>query len=117
MRGNFRARVDATAPEAWAVCDRCNFLYNHKDLHWQFEYRGLQLQNIRLLVCDRCLDVPFPFNQPIIVPPDPEPVLDARPAFWSQQVAQGSTQNVDLLLSTEDDDPLLTEDDKYISGS
>ena len=45
-----RAKVDASNPRAFGVCDRCGFLYNHKDLRWQYDYRGRSLQNLRILV-------------------------------------------------------------------
>lgn len=73
-----RARVDPSSPRAFAVCDRCNFLFNHEDLEWQYEWRGDKLQNIRLLVCSKCLDVPFELNRPLHLPPDPVPISDAR---------------------------------------
>lgn len=112
-----RATVDPTNPQLWGTCDRCGVLYNYVQLSWQYEYRGLALQNIKLLVCPTCLDVPFPFNQPIIVPPDPEPIQNPRPAFWQQEENQNSYQPIDLLLSTEENDPLETENNELISGN
>lgn len=35
--------------------------------------------NTRLLVCEKCYDVPFILNKPMQLPADPEPVVDARP--------------------------------------
>ncbi len=112
-----RATVDPTNPQLWGVCDRCGILQNYDTLSWQHEYRGLALQNIKLLVCPRCLDVPFPFNQPIIVPPDPDPIKDPRPAFWQVEEGSPSTQPVDLLISTEDDDPITTNKNQPLSGN
>lgn len=112
-----RATVNPAAPEPWGTCDRCGVMVNYYTLSWQFEYRGLALQNIRLLVCPRCLDIPFPFNQPIIVPPDPEPVQDPRPAFWAQEEGQNQ-QPVDIdiqnVLATQGLGFILTEDGKEI---
>lgn len=84
LGSNPRARVDTKHPEAFAVCDRCAFMYNHKDLQWQYEWRGNQLANIHWLVCKSCLDKPFENNRPIRLPPDPTPVLNARPPQWDQ---------------------------------
>ena len=85
-----RARVNPSSPEAFAVCDRCNFWYNHVDLQWQTEWRGDKLQNIRILVCQRCLDVPFELNRPLHLPPDPPPVRDARPEnFYVDEAGAG----------------------------
>lgn len=74
-----KARVDPQAPRAFGVCDRCSAWFNLVDLRYQHEWRGRKLTNIRLRVCDRCMDVPFIFNRPIIYPPDPTPVDDPRP--------------------------------------
>lgn len=52
---------------------------NHVNGHWQHEWRGPRLANIRVFVCDRCLDKPFIFNKPIIYPPDPVPIKYAFP--------------------------------------
>ncbi len=80
------AYTDPEAPEAYATCDRCGFLYNHSDLSFQWEWRGNQLTNIRLLVCRRtCYDEPFIFNKPIILPPDPVPIDDPRPGWYAIQ--------------------------------
>lgn len=74
-----KARVDPSKPQAFGVCDRCSFLYNRVDLTWQFDWRGNSLQNIRLLVCCKCLDKPFELQRPLKLPPDPEVIRDARP--------------------------------------
>ena len=66
-------------PEAFGVCDRCGFWFNLIDLKYQHEWRGPRLMNIRLRVCNKCMDVPFIFAKPIIYPPDPVPVRDPRP--------------------------------------
>lgn len=73
-----RAKVNASNPRAFAICDRCGFLYNHKDLRWQYDYRGRNLANLRILVCDTCFDDPQPQLKPRILPPDPMPILNAR---------------------------------------
>lgn len=77
-----RARVSASNPAAFAVCDRCGVWYNHNQLNWQFQFAGLRLQNLKLLVCDRCLDVPQPQLKARILPPDPVPIMNARPEFF-----------------------------------
>lgn len=78
MRATGRASVSTTNPRAFGICDRCGFLYNHHELQWQFDYRGAALINIRLLVCDTCLDVPQNQLRNIIVPADPTPIMNAR---------------------------------------
>lgn len=79
MRPTGRARVSVSNPQAHAICDRCGFRYNHIDLKWQFEWRGPKLQNIRRLVCQRCLDKPQENIRTIILPPDPVSIQNARP--------------------------------------
>lgn len=73
-----RARTSAKKPQAHAICDRCNFRYNFVDLIAQMEWRGPTLQNIRILVCRRCLDIPQEQNRSINLPSDPEPIVGAR---------------------------------------
>lgn len=74
------ARVDPRRPSAFAICDRCGQRYLHADLKWQMEWQGVQLQNKRILVCRRkCYDEPNPQLRAYAVPPDPLPVLNARP--------------------------------------
>jgi len=36
--------------------------------------------NIEIFVDNGCLDKPFNFNRPIVVPPDPIPIINPRPA-------------------------------------
>lgn len=78
MRPHGRASVSTTNPRAFGICDRCGFLYNHKELQWQFDYRGAALMNLRILVCDNCLDVPQNQLRNIIIPADPTPIMNAR---------------------------------------
>lgn len=73
-----RARTSAKNPRAHAICDRCGFRYNHEDLKWQYEYRGPTLQNIRILVCRTCLDIPQENVRTISLPADPVPIMQPR---------------------------------------
>lgn len=77
-RPHGRAQVDPDNPRAWATCDRCSMLYNLNRLHWQSQWAGHSLINLRLLVCDTCLDVPAQFLRTPVLPPDPPPVFNAR---------------------------------------
>lgn len=80
-RPHGRARVNPSAPRAFAACDRCGFLVNHADLRWAHDWVGPRLQNKRFLVCDRCLDVPQEQSRTIILPPDPLPIQNPRPNY------------------------------------
>jgi hypothetical protein len=85
-----RARTSATNPQAHAICDRCGFRYNHVDLRWQYDWRGASLQNIRLLVCNTCYDVPQEQLRAIVVPADPVPIVNPR--IQNFAVAESNTR-------------------------
>ena len=80
-----RARVDASNPRAFAICDRCSFTYNHYQLSWQYDWAGASLINKRLLVCDTCNDVPQEQLRAIIVPADPVPIINPRTPDYATQ--------------------------------
>lgn len=80
-----RAYADMRRPQPWGFCDRCGFRYFHSDLRFQYDWRGNQMQNLRILVDHRCEDEPQPQLRPIIVGPDPYPVLDPRPGFQAYE--------------------------------
>lgn len=70
-----RARTSAKNPQAFAVCQRCGIWYNRVDLQFQWEWRGAQLQNLYILVCRECLDVPQEQLRAITLPADPVPIF------------------------------------------
>lgn len=74
-----RTRIDSRNPSASGQCDRCGFLYNHSHLRWQMDYSGAGIYNKRILVCEKCYDTPQQQLKVIVIPPDPLPVLNARP--------------------------------------
>lgn len=78
MRPHGRAKVSARNPRAFAICDRCGFLYNHVNLQWQYDWAGASLINKRILVCDECNDVPQQQLRAIVVPADPVPIQNPR---------------------------------------
>lgn len=98
-----RAYADISKPLPWAVCDRCGFRYMHYNLNWQYDWRGNQLQNLRILVDHHCEDVPFEQNRPIIIGPDPVPVRDPRPGYAASQ--QGFTPVFTPLEIVSDEPP------------
>jgi len=73
-----RARTNARNPQAHAICDRCGFRYNHVDLRWQYDWRGASMQNLKVLVCNTCYDMPQEQLRAIVVPADPTPIINAR---------------------------------------
>ena len=88
-----RATVNPDAPSAWATCDRCGLNYNLRALNWQYDWRGATLQNLRLLVCGRCLDEPSPWLRSVVLPPDPAPIFNARPEPYAIDEASGPLWN------------------------
>lgn len=79
------ARVDPRNAVAFAICQRCGQRYNRTDLVWQYDWRGSQLQNLRIKVCRRkCLDEYQPQLRAYSVPPDPIPVEFPLPDMSDQ---------------------------------
>jgi hypothetical protein len=78
-----RARISSRNPQALGICDRCGLTYNHVNLQWQYDWRGSTMQNVRILVCRQCLDVPQEQQRAIVVPADPVPIMNARVENWS----------------------------------
>lgn len=76
-----RAITNPDAPSAQFQCDRCGcWASRNMEGQFQFDWRGPRLMNIQIFVCSRCLDEPFPFFRPIIIPADPLPIINPRPA-------------------------------------
>jgi hypothetical protein len=72
------AKLDPQKPTAFAICDRCGFLYCHRDLAFQMEWHGNVIRSTGHLVCPTCLDTPNPTLRPVKLPPDPVPVFNPR---------------------------------------
>lgn len=84
MRPTSRFTVNSDAPRARGVCDRCGQIWQHSKLTWQFQWVGPRLQNLRFLVCPPCYDKPQPNLRTIVLPPDPVPIMNARPENYVQ---------------------------------
>lgn len=118
-----RARTSSSSPQAHAICDRCGFRYNHADLQWQYDWRGAALQNIRILVCNSCVDTPQEQLRAIVVPADPTPIMQARVQDFRQAETDYQTVTappiidpttgipipVNVTLTTQDGENLLTQ--------
>lgn len=78
-----RAATDPSAPEAWATDDRSGFIGQKANLRWQYEWAGLKLINKRILVFEDEYDQPQRQLGTIVLPPDPLPVMNARPENYS----------------------------------
>lgn len=114
-----RARTNPSAPEAFAVCDRCGIWYNHCDLSWQMDWAGASLINKRILVCRSCTDVPQNQLRSIILPADPMPIMNARTeAFITAETdyrvvsdGPGETYSWTGIPIPDDNDFRITEND------
>ena len=103
-------RVNAHSPRAAAICDRCGKRYNHNRLSFQFDYRGPQLQNLQILVCNQCRDRPQDQLRPVILPPDPLPILNPRPDYFDYyEVDYRITQSSDPRITENDDSRVVDE--------
>jgi hypothetical protein len=77
-----RARTSAKKPQAFAVCDRCGIWDNWVNLRWQMGWRGPTIQNLRILVCRTCYDTPQEQLRSIVLPADPDPIINARTEYF-----------------------------------
>lgn len=79
-----RAVASSSNPQAFGVCDRCGIWTNHHRLAWQLDWQGAGMQNLRILVCERCMDVAQPQKRAITLPADPVPIQNPRPEYFAQ---------------------------------
>lgn len=119
-RPHGRAQVNGSNPAAFGRCDRCGFIYNHRQLRFQFDYRGPQLQNLRFLVCQPCYDKPQPQLKPLILTADPLPIINARPEDYnyannSVLSEPGFTLNAQTGIPVPTDDEIVTEGGTHIT--
>lgn len=83
VQAHGRVRIDARRPRARGTCDRCGTVYSHSALSWQYQWAGSGLQNLRILVCQPCKDIPNAQLRNTILPPDPVPIRNPRPNLES----------------------------------
>lgn len=101
-RPHGHAHVNPRAPVSFAVCDRCSRWFNITALSWQYQWAGPRLQNLKLLVCRSCMDVPQDQLRPRILPPDPMPTLNARPEnFLIDDYDYQVTQDDNVLIAQD----------------
>lgn len=87
-----RTFTDPTRPKAWGTDDRTGFIGQHGDLCWQHEFAGQKLINLKILTYPEFLDKPQRQLGTIILPPDPLPILNARPEQYSLDEQPVSTR-------------------------
>ncbi len=111
---NIHPHGRASSPPIGArgVCDRCGFLYDLISLAWQHQWAGAEKINLRILVCDDCLDKPSEQLRTPVLPPDPLPVANPRPEPYA------ADENSDVIYVTGGDGSYVTGGDgTYVSGS
>ena len=87
-----RAEVDPHSPRGWATSDRNGFVGNLENLKWQFEWRGSHLINTRVLMHEDELDIPQRQLGTLVIPPDPIPLINARPENYNIDEQPTSTR-------------------------
>jgi hypothetical protein len=99
-----RTSVDPDSPRAWATDDQSGFITNHDELRWQYDWAGTQLVNKRLLVHPDFLDLPQRQLGSLVLPPDPVPIMNARPENYpideEQDVRVTMDGSVRVLMGT-----------------
>jgi hypothetical protein len=73
-----RVTIDPKNPEALGICDYTDFVFNHKDLVKQMEWRGDSLVWTGWMVGRPYVDTPNEQNRPPLVKDDPRPIKDPR---------------------------------------
>lgn len=123
------AETDPDHPRAWGTCDRCGRVNNLDRLQWQYDYRGsATLQNLRILVCGPCYDVPQVQLTPNVLSPDPAPIFNARPEpyvvdetdwFGTEPAfrSDGAGASNSDIITTQDGDPLTLENNPSKNAS
>ena len=112
-----RASTTARRPRAFAVCDRCGTWYNREQLRWQHEWAGQSLQNLQILVCLRCLDVPNIQLRSIVLPPDPMPVWQPRPELSDMGPTPQAIQDSDNNFVLDDDGDEILDAGNVVVGA
>lgn len=72
-------QIDTNFPEGLGICDYTGFVFNHKDLVKQMEWRGNGLIWTGYMVGKPYVDTPNEQLRPPILPPDPVPFKIPRP--------------------------------------
>jgi hypothetical protein len=114
-----KAVANPNAPSAFGTCDRCQTVYLHRDLRWQFDFRGRSLANLRILVCSRCEDTPQPQLLPRVIPPDPTPIINARPFPYCEAITDDRVTSNPALppVAFATSGPILLAGLQFIDGT
>lgn len=86
-----RYKVDMRNPLGYGICDKTQFIMRHCDMVKQMEYMGNDLQWTGYMVGKWYADKPNPSLRPVILKPDPVPLINPRP---QQQQPDAPTSQV-----------------------
>src|SRR6516225_4202108 len=89
-----RTQVDPKNPQAWATDDLSGFVVQHNDLQSVREWAGTQIINKRFLTHPDFLDEPQRQLGTLILPPDPPPIMNARPENYTADETPVTTRIV-----------------------
>jgi hypothetical protein len=89
-----RAETDPQAPRAWATCDRSGMQTNHFKLQQQRQWAGTQIIDEKFLVDGDFNDEPQRQLGTLILPPDPPPIMNARPENYTADETPVTTRIV-----------------------
>lgn len=73
------ATVDPQRPRAFGVCDYCGAWWQRDRLIPQYEWFGAELADTHFRACPECISKPQDQLRPVLLPPDPVPIIDPRP--------------------------------------
>ena len=76
------ARTNPSSPRGWATDMRSGFITNLEKMQYQWDWRGLSLNNTQILSFGPYLDQPQRQLGLVILPPDPPGLLNARPEAY-----------------------------------
>ena len=104
-----RADVNIDRPSAWSTDDRSGMIINHNKLAWQYQWAGAQLINTRILVGPDNMDKPQEQLRTIILPPDPDPLFNARPEPYTIDETDWRVTQDDEIRVTQDGELRVTQ--------
>jgi hypothetical protein len=92
--------VDMDNPRALGICDASGFVFNRCDMIRQMQWIGNDLKWTGLYVGKPFADVPNEQARPPILPPDPVPILYARPPQGQQMTWSNNNLPIFSLIQT-----------------
>src|SRR5271166_5678414 len=103
-----RTTLNIDQPDPWGTCDRSGFIGDHSRMKFQFQWAGSALINTGILVHPDQYDVPSDFLRTLIIPPDPDPLFNARPEPYTIDETDWLVTDNSLILQTDSGTLLVT---------